>query len=90
MSTNNELSNMPGFFFCPADAAGLIKLSEEERATLMCRQGNYMVTGFTGLSEGDRCDLLCALDNARIPTHRHPEATIPKYGDVPFDLIVKR
>ena len=87
---NNELSNLTGFFYYPSDKEGLIELSEEERAKLMCNQGNYLVTGFAGLTESERCDLRCNLDNARIPTHRHPDAVIPEYGDVPFDLVVKR
>ncbi|MNL83274.1 hypothetical protein D3C87_2108800 [compost metagenome] len=31
-------------------------------------------------------DLKCNLDNGRIPTHSRPDAVIPTYGNVPFDL----
>lgn len=73
------------FFFCPVDSSGLEKLTEDQRIDLLQNQGNYDA----GLQKADpmlRGDLLSACENACIPTHRIPNAMIPEYGDVPFDL----
>lgn len=84
--SQNESKSLPGFFYCPSDADGLIKLSVEERATVMTNQGNYAVSMVDRSDENQMCDLRCALDNSRIPTHRKPDVAIPGHGDVPFDL----
>lgn len=83
--TNNELSLLPGFFFHPQQDDGLVKLSFEDRCLLLENQGNYMVPLWVR-DPNMRTDLECSLENSRIPTHRQPDAAIPGYGDVPFDL----
>lgn len=84
-NTNNELVALPGFFFYPRCTDGLVKLTDQERFTLLENQGNYMVTMYKE-DESMHGDLLCACANGRIPTHRRPDAVIPGNGGVPLDL----
>lgn len=85
----NELKNLPGFFFYPLDKEGLVELSFEDRVLLLTNQGNYMVPILDNpyLPGYSKIGTLCLLDNSRIPTHRSKEAKIPGYGSVPFDLV---
>jgi hypothetical protein len=81
----NESRTLPGFFYYPSDVTGLEELTYEQRCELLTNQGNYMVP----LWQSDpsmRMDVQCALDNSRVPTHRHPGAVIPTYGAVPFEF----
>lgn len=84
--TNNELAALPGFFYYPVDATGLVELTLAERRDILTNQGNYAVALTNMQDENQRIDLGCACDNGRIPTHRRPDAVIPAYGDVPIDL----
>jgi hypothetical protein len=86
--TNNELVRMPGFFYYPSDKEGLEFLTMEQRIEIMANQGNYTMVGMLVPHESSPfyVDLHCNLDNGRIPTHRRPDAVIPSYGNVPFDL----
>ena len=90
--TNNELEALPGFFFYPFKKEGLVELSLYERLEVFSNQGNYnaLLTYSPSLSEAQKTDLICILDNSRIPTHKKPDAIVPDYGDVPFDLRVIR
>lgn len=84
-STNNELVALPGFFFGPRCEDGLVKLTDDERYTLLQNQGNYAVMTFRD-DPAMKGELDVACDNGRIPTHRRPDAEIPDYGSVPIDL----
>ncbi len=77
---------LDGFFFYPRENEGLIELTLKERQTLFGNQGNYMASLVDMNDKNQVIDLRCAMDNNRIPTHRKPEAVIPKYGDVPLSL----
>lgn len=84
---NNELAKLPGFFFCPTDTTDLVELTVQERMEIMgSGQGNYMVHVVDMSSDFHRADLLCALDNNRIPTHRRTDITMPGFGAVPINL----
>lgn len=83
--TNNELAQLPGFFFHPQNKEGLEELSFDERCLLRENQGNYMIPLWKN-DPAMRGDLECDLCNGRIPTHRRPGTVIPGNGDVPFDL----
>lgn len=84
-NTNNELAALPGFFFYPRCADGLEELTNKQRFELLLNQGIYAV----GTCMDDpkmEGDLLCAVANGRIPTHRRPGTEFPAYGKVPLDL----
>lgn len=86
---NRESEKMPGFFYYPGNAEGLVKLTNQERFDLLENQGNRMVSFYRTDPEFET-DLVCSCDNARIPTHRKPEAVMPGLWDVPFDLTEPR
>lgn len=84
-NTNNELVQLPGFFFYPRCADGLAKLTDRERFTLLFNQGNYVVDPEEHDPELVQSQLN-ACENGRIPTHRRPDAIFPGYGSVAVDL----
>ena len=84
MAKNPELT---GYYFVPPNAESLIKLTFHERCTLLMKQGNYTVNPNAKLSNPEKIDMECALDNSRIPTHRRMGARLPDdfaYGAVPI------
>lgn len=89
MLRKDEVPNMSGFFFYPADTEGLKVLTLEERYELLTNRGNYLCGSYSikNMSEFELGDVLCNLDNGRIPTHCLPDAKIPQYGDVPFNFV---
>lgn len=84
--TNNELAALPGFFFCPSDDKGLLELTLKERQCMLANQGNYTALLVNTADPMAKTDLLCTLDNSRIPTHRKPDAVFPGTNMVPINL----
>lgn len=76
----------PGFFFCPRDTTGLVELTLEERIDIIAGQGNYMAAMTNRRDENQMTDLMCVLDNSRIPTHRTPGSEISGYHSAPMVL----
>lgn len=86
--TNYEMSKLRGFYYRPNDKEGLEELTYDQRIELYTNQGNYAaeLMAYVGPTQERNSDMECALDGARIPTHRRPGTEIPGYGKVPFDL----
>lgn len=84
--SQNESTKLPGFFFHPLNADGLVELEMKDRLLIVNNQGNYMALINMPRTEMERVDMQCFLDNNRIPTHRREDAVIPEFGHVPFDL----
>lgn len=77
----------PGHHYVPANATGLVELSLQERCDLYSLWfGGYGVTGFDGITEANRVDLQCLMNNNRIPTHRDVDA--PTYRGIVFESTV--
>lgn len=88
---NNELLTYPGFYYCPSDDSGLVRLSDYERWIFMVKNSGGMLTMAVMPSQemnpGEYTDMLCALDNRNIPTHYLPGAKFP--SDLPFANLSK-
>ncbi len=86
--TNNELKNLPGFFFHPFDCRGLIELTASERRMLLTDRNPACIGRFEEISASEPLDLTSrGLDNQRIPTHRRPETAMPSSDNpIPTDL----
>lgn len=72
---NTEHPQYPGHFFYPAYlGVDMVELTLDQRRDLLADEGNYMCSLTNMRDEFQRTDLLCACDNARIPTHRDRNA----------------
>ena len=76
--TQNPDKNLPGFYFCPQKTDGLVTLAMEERVLIAQRRGFYalQIPSPVITTMAEMTDLLCLLDNARIPTHRQLGTTL--------------
>ena len=88
MKRKGACSNMSGFFFYPADIEGLEELTLQERYLLLTNQGNCHCASqeVQSMTDSQRIDIECTLDNSRLPTHRIPGTKNPTYGSVPFNF----
>lgn len=85
---NNELLLLPGFFYCPPDTKGLVKLEPQDRMNIVAQgQALYSATFVDWNDKGQVADLMCHMDNANIPTHRRIGKPMPATGTVPLDLF---
>lgn len=86
---NNELCLMPGFYFCPPVATQLVKLRDDERFRIYCDGAQLLMAVFPNknLQKGEYADMIVAMENANIPTHRDADVPMPEMGTVPRDLF---
>lgn len=76
-----------GLHFVPQDKTGMVELTFEERYSMYLELYPMMPMLSSFMSTVEKTDIFCAMENARIPTHREKDTVlVPR---TPFSFSVE-